>query len=128
MTNRVTVEDIEARWRPLSDQEQVNARAFLDDAWWLLVSRRPTLEVDLAAGTVLEANVVRVIAAMVLRVLRNPDGYDSETIDDYTYRRNSLMASGALHVTTDELADLTPSAPGSTSRRHSVRLVVYGDA
>lgn len=78
------------------------------------------------AGVVLGPNVVRVLTAMVLRILRNPDGYDSETIDDYTYRRNSLMSSGALHVTGDELADLTPAR--GAGRRNSVRLVVYGDA
>lgn len=124
MTNPVVVADLEARWRPLSDQEQTNATAFLGDAWALLLSRRPDLEAYFAAGTISDATITRVVCAMVLRVMKNPDGYDSESVDDYSYRRNAVIASGLLHVTPDELADLTPMA----SRRRSVRLVVYGDA
>lgn len=125
MTNPVVVvSDLEARWRPLSAQESTNALAFLDDAWAMLLSRRPDLESYITAGTVSDATVVRVVCAMVLRVMKNPDGYDSESLDDYTYRRNAVIASGLLHVTPDELGDLTPVA----ARRQSVRLVIYGDS
>jgi hypothetical protein len=123
LPNPVSTTDIEARWRPLSTQETTNASAFLDDAWAYLTDRLPLLEANLAANTVSEDNVIRVVCAMVLRILKNPNGYDSETVDDYTYRRNSLTASGLLVATSDELADLTPGR----KRRSSVRLVVYGD-
>lgn len=114
MPNPATIVDLENRWRPLADQEITNALAYLDDAWWLLTTRRPTLEADITAGTVLEGNVVRVVSAMVLRVLRNPEGKVDESIDDYRYRRHELVASGVLHVTDDELASVTPaSAAGS---------------
>jgi Phage protein Gp19/Gp15/Gp42 len=123
MPNPATVDDIEARWRPLSDQERTNAQAFLEDAWWLILGRRPSLEADMTAGTVAMGNAVRVVSAVVLRLLRNPEGLASESIDDYTYRRDSLTSSGALHITPDELADITP---GRAVKR-SVRLVVHGD-
>lgn len=123
MPNPATTADVEARWRPLSDDEYTNAEAFLDDAWWLLLSKRPTLEDDLTAGTVTEGNVVRVVSAMVLRILKNPDGKSEESIDDYRYRRDALMASGLLTVTPDELADITPGR----RRSRSVRLVAYAD-
>lgn len=123
MANPATVADIEARWRSLSTQQTTNAEALLDDAWAMLLSRRPTLEADITAGTVSEANVIRVICAMVLRVLRNPEGKLEETIDDYSYRRDSATSTGGLYITPDELADLTP---GRASHR-SVRLVAYGD-
>lgn len=124
MANPATVADIEARWRSLSTAEQVNAEAFLDDAWWMLTARRPSLEADMTAGTVSTGNVTRVITAMVLRVLRNPDGKLSESIDDYQYTRDRLVSSGALYVTADELADVTP---GGRRQTGSVRLVAYGD-
>jgi hypothetical protein len=124
MANPATIADIEARWRPLSDQETTNANAFLGDAWALLLSRRPNLEDDIAAGTVTSANVIRVVCAMVLRILKNPDAWDQETIDDWSGRRNALTADGILRVTPDELADITPGR----ATRKSVRLVVYGDA
>ena len=123
MANPATIADIEARWRPLSTQEAINAEAYLGDAWWLLQGRRPTLDADLTAGTVTEGNVVRIVTAMVLRILKNPDGKVEESIDDYRYRRDSLMASGLLSVTDDELADITPVR----AKRNSVRLVVHGD-
>jgi len=122
MPNPTTTADIEARWRPLTPQEATNATAYLTDAWALLVTRRPTLETDMTAGTVTTDNARRVVAAMVLRILRNPDGKASEGIDDYRYTRHELTASGLLHVTPDELADITPGR-----RRRSVRMVAYGE-
>jgi hypothetical protein len=89
----------------------------------LLLGRRPTLEADMTAGTVTNANVIRVVVAMVLRVLKNPDGYEDEAIDDWRGRRSALVASGLLHITSDELADVTPGR----RRRNSVRLVKDGD-
>jgi hypothetical protein len=124
MANAATVADIEARWRPLTAQETTNADALLDDAWALLLTRRPSLEADITAGTVTAANVVRVEVAMILRVMRNPDGKVSERIDDYSYTRDAAVATGGLYVSDDELGDLTPGR----TRRNSVRLVVYGDA
>lgn len=123
MPNPATTSDIEARWRPLVGQQEVNAQAYLDDAWWMLLSRRPTLEADIAAGTVKVQNVVRVLANMALRILRNPEGKASEQIDDYKYTRSELTASGLLHITPDELSDLTPGR----RRRRSIRLVKDGD-
>jgi hypothetical protein len=123
MANPATVADIEARWRPLTAQETTNADALLDDAWALLLTRRPSLEADITAGTVTATNVIRVEVAMILRVLRNPDGKVSERIDDYSYTRDPAVATGGLYVSDDELGDLVPSR----TRRNSVRFVVYGD-
>lgn len=124
MPNPTTTADLADRWRPLTTQETVNATAFLADAWAELLSRRPKIEADMTAGTVTTANVVRVVAAMVLRVLRNPEGYDQESIDDWSGRRSSLVADGILRITSEELASVTP---GRATRR-SVRLVRDGDA
>lgn len=124
MPNPATIADIEARWRPLVDNEVTNATAFLGDAWAEILSRRPNLEADITAGTVGTENVIRVVSAMVLRVLRNPEGWDQESIDDWSGRRNALVADGILRITDEELAAITP---GRATRR-SVRLVVYGDA
>ena len=124
MANPATIADVEARWRSLSAEENLNALAFLEDAWALLLSRRPTLEADITAGTVSRANAVRVVAAMVIRVLRNPDGKLEESIDDYRYRRDQVVSSGLLHVTAEELADITPVG---YRRAKSVRLIAHGE-
>lgn len=124
MPNPATTSDIVDRFRPLTAAETNNAQAYLEDAWALVTGRLPSLEANMTAGSVTVANVVRVISAMVIRVLRNPDGKSEESIDDYRYRRDSLVSSGILAVTDDELADLTPAA---TRSRNSVRLVAYGE-
>lgn len=124
MPNPASTSDIALRWRNLTDQEAANATAYLDDAWALLTTRRPSLEADMVAGTVSTGNVVRVVCAMVLRLLKNPDGKLEESIDDYRYRRDSAVSAGALYVTDDELADLTV---GGHNSYRSVRLVSYGD-
>lgn len=123
MPNPTTIADLESRWRPLTEDESVNATALLEDAWVMLLARRPSVEANIAAGTVAGANVRRVVCAIVLRVLRNPEGKLEEAIDDYRYRRDSLISSGVLHVTPDELADITPGR----NRNRSTRLVIYGD-
>lgn len=125
MANPATVDDITARFfRPLTDRETEVAQAWLDDAWDILLDRRPNLENDIAAETVRESSVIRVLVAMVSRVFSNPEGKLSEQIDDYSYRRDSLVSSGALYISASELGDVSP---GRRTRR-SVRLVVYGDA
>jgi hypothetical protein len=123
MANPVGIADIEARWRPLNTQQTVNANAYIDDAWAMLLGRRPNLETDLAEGTISRDNVIRVVSTMVIRILRNPEGKQSEQIDDYKYTRHELVSSGMLHVTPDELADITPGR----RRRRSIRLVKDGD-
>jgi hypothetical protein len=82
-----------------------------------------TLEADVTAGTVKESTVVRVLCAMVARVFINPEGNLSEQIDDYSYSRDALVASGALTVTQAELADITPGRRAS----RSVRLIAHGE-
>lgn len=124
MANPVQVADIAARWRPLSPEQTSVAEVLLADAYALLVARSPRLPQRLEAGTLSPDLVVAVVSAMVLRVMRNPDGKVSETIDDYTYRRADAVSAGALYVAADELALL---APALTRRSSSVPLSAYGD-
>ena len=108
MTNPATTTDLVARWRPLSAQEETNGVTFLADAWRMLRKRIPTLEADIAADTSrdLEAEVVRVEATAVLRVMKNPDGKRQETIDDYSWMRDQAVSAGLLYFTDAELDDL----------------------
>lgn len=123
MTNPASVSDLQARFfRDLTPRELAIAQQWLDDAYEVLLGRRASLEADVVAGTVKESTIVRVVVGMVSRVFSNPDGKLEEHIDDYSYRRDSLVSSGALHLTSDELADITP---GRAVRR-SVRLTIYG--
>lgn len=124
MANPTTINDIEARFRPLTSEETVTAAALLDDAWSLLLARRPSLDDDIAAVAVSTATAVRVVSAMVIRVLRNPEGMRSEQIDDYSYTRDNMLSAGLLYATAEELSDLTI---GGSRHFSSVRLVAHGE-
>lgn len=124
MALTVLVSDLEARWRPLTASESIVAQSFLDDALNEVVVRRPSLAADITAGLVTQASLIRVVTSMVLRVLKNPDGKSEESIDDYRFKRDDLLAAGALYITDDELALLT-GVP--VPRVRSVRLVAHGE-
>ena len=111
MDNPVTVSDLESRWRPFTDNEKLVGQTLLEDAWDMVTgpTQLPGLPVDLDTGTVTSRSVISVLSAMVLRVMRNPDGKVSESVDDYSYRRSDAVADGTLYVTDDELARLTPA-------------------
>lgn len=69
----------------------------------------PTLAARFEADEV-EADVIKgVIEDMVLRVVKNPDSLRSFSIDDFTGTIDNAVSSGALFVTDDELALLTPA-------------------
>lgn len=109
MTGYATVADVADRWRPLTDAQTVVAAALLGDAAALLRARVAGLDDRLDDGT-LDPDLVRqVTCAMVLRVLRNPDGKASEQVDDYAWRRADTAADGRLTVTDEELDLLRPA-------------------
>ena len=103
-TNPVTVSDLEARWRPLSDQETTNAQALLDDAWAQLITVADNVPADLDSGAMDSGLVRSVIRAAVLRVLRNPDGNRTESFQDYSEGRDPAVSTGQLYFTDTELA------------------------
>jgi len=107
MTSFAVVSDLEAFWRPLSASEAIVAQSYLDAAATVLTTRRPTLAADVISGLVTQESVKFVVTSMVLRVLKNPDGKGEESIDDYRYKRDAAIASGALYVSDDELRLLT---------------------
>lgn len=77
----VQVSDIEtALGRTLTTTEQAQATQWIADALMLIEARLGDLaQID-------EAKVDYVVREAVVARFRNPDGYQSETIDDYTYR------------------------------------------
>lgn len=117
MPNPVAVADLVARWRPLSTAETALGQLLLDDAWALLLYKIPDLEARLAVvggDPVLDTLVTQVEVAMVRRVMSNPDGIRQESVGQWSYTRDSSLASGALYASTEELALLSPGASGDS--------------
>ncbi len=118
MSNPATTADLVARWRLLSAQETTNGTTFLADAWRMLKRRynalddAADLDTAIAADADLSAEVVRVLATAVLRVMKNPDGKRQEAIDDYSWQRDQAVSAGLLYISDEEFGDLIPGSEG----------------
>lgn len=100
-----TLQDVQNRYHEdLGDDETlellINTR--LGDAELILKSRIPDLDDKILDGEILEDVVVMVEAEMVLRLIRNPEGYSQESDGNYSYAIYQMVASGRLEVLPDE--------------------------
>lgn len=102
--------DVVARLgRQLTEDEQTLTETRLADAERML-ERRVDLAAGIADGDFTEADVVQIEADAVIRILRNPDGYTSETDGTYSYRMNWDVASGKLEIRDSEWRSLGVSS------------------
>lgn len=115
MSNPAQVQDLADRWRPLSSAEQINGATFLADAWGMALTRRASLDTDVTTDSVLRQEMIRVQCAAVLRVMRNPDGKRTESIDDYSWTRDQAVSAGLLYFTDDEWTAICGWRPRSFS-------------
>jgi hypothetical protein len=107
----VAIADIEtALGRTLTSAEQAQATQWIADAL-LLIEVRLGDPADLNQGA-----LDYVVREAVVARFRNPDGYQSETIDDYTYRHGSETRRVTI---LDEWWNLL--SPNVESERYSVR-------
>jgi hypothetical protein len=74
----------------------------LDDAERLIKTRIPDLDDRITAGSLDEESVKQVEADMILRLIRNPEGYTQESDGNYSYMISAAVASGRLEVREDE--------------------------
>lgn len=103
-TNPATQDDLVARsLRTLSTQEETVGTTLLGDAWNVVTTEIPSVAGRLT-DPAFSALVVQIECAMVLRVLNNPTGLLSETIDDYTWRRDQAVSTGLLYLADAERA------------------------
>lgn len=84
---------------------------WLDAAWRALQREDRGLVARITAGDVDAATVGDVVYAAARRVLRNPDGVESESggVDDYTESWKRADATEDLYFTAAELRRLLPS-------------------
>lgn len=98
--------DISGRWRPLTSSEVTIAAMLIEDAQDELEDALSDIGFNGAPSPTderWERRYVRTVVAMVRRVLTNPDGYLSETIDGYEYRRDKAISTGTLYVSESEI-------------------------
>lgn len=113
MDNPATTEALTDRGYVLPEGSSV-PQTRLDEAWRALQLEPtlPGLVARIEAEEVPVENVVDVLAAAALRVLRNPDGVeeDSGSIDDYREARKFADSTQDLYFTAAELRRLQPTA------------------
>lgn len=126
MPNPATTADIVSRWRPLTAAETAVAETRLEDAWRKLKRDIPDLEARMVGDDDLTAEVIRVLADAVIRVLQATaraglrkgtvsvdDGTAGWELDD------SVQAS--LYFTDEEYAALSAYPRRRRARAYSVQ-------
>lgn len=102
------VGDVVIQHGTLTDDQAALTKYLLRVASKMIRQQVPNLDALVAAGR-LDADVVaQAPAAMVLRVLRNPEGLKSETTGPFSRTFDTGAAAGQLVVTADDLANVTP--------------------
>lgn len=104
---QATASDVEVRLGRTSTTEEISlVETRLADVERMILRRIPDLADKVTAGSIDAADVVQVEADAVLRLVRNPDGYASETDGTYGYTLSREMASGRIEITREEWATL----------------------
>ena len=100
-----TTTDVSVRWgKDLADLDAETIALIevrLDDVERMIKRRITDLDTQIG-DTIDVADVAQVEADAVLRLVRNPDGYLSESDGNYTYMLKSELASGKLEITSEE--------------------------
>lgn len=117
----VTYDDVQNRVEyPLDTRfERTFVETKIEDAVALIVDECPRVPTRLASGALSANNYKRIVADVVLRVLRNPTGVTSESEGGYSYSTSALVASGSLWLTDGDRRTLNgltaPYTPGTAS-------------
>lgn len=101
---------------PAIDVAALASYLAIDD---LAQDSRAELLIELTNGLIEEvcgegpypAHVAAVALEVAARAYRNPDGFSSETIDDYTYRRDAATRQAGVYLTDEERSRLCGGAP-----------------
>lgn len=114
-----TLSDVQARLgRPITDQAEVDqVNAWIADTDVLIRARVPDIDERVAAGTPPATTMTMVVANVVIRKLKNPDGKVQEGLDDYNYRLNENARRGELFLTDEEWSLILSTPSGAFSVR-----------
>lgn len=121
-----TVTDVQNRYHETLDETlELLVTTRLADAELLIRHRIADLDDQIDAETIDQAIVVMIEAEMVLRLVRNPDGFSQESDGNYSYAIYQQVASGRLEILASEwellgiseaVGVLQPSLGWSTSQ------------
>jgi len=102
-----TAQDVITLWAKEPEAEvMVLIERRLEQVERMIRRRIPTLDTLAAASATFEADLIDIEADVVLRLVRNPDGYLSETDGAYTYQLQTDLSGGRLAVLDEEWTTL----------------------
>lgn len=107
-----------AAYLPDTRQDPERSQLLLDLTAALVYSEVPQ---GIADGSLLAKGVALEVAA---RAFRNAEGYSMESVDDYTYRRDTGTRAPGVYLTGDERATLQKLLPAPRPRARSQKLRV----
>lgn len=114
-----TVQDIQDRWLtgelPATDHQ---IQVLIDDAEDKILTEFPKTPDNMLAGVLREGTVKRVVARMVNRVLRNPEGYRTTQTTTGPFSESNTHGGdnpGEVYLTDDDRRDLS----GERTRRRA---------
>ena len=98
-----TANDVVELWAKEPEPEvMVLIERRLNQVERMIRRRIPELDLKVAASLTFRADLIDIEADAVLRLVRNPEGYISETDGAYTYQLSAALLQGKLQVLDDE--------------------------
>ena len=100
-----TVLDVEAEWNhPVPPEVAGHVVWLIDKAERMIRKRVSNLQTRIDDDLIDAHDVAIVAAAMVVRSLNNPRGFQAETAGDYSYQLGPAAAAGRMYLAADERA------------------------
>jgi len=98
-----TAEDVTTLWAQEPEDEVITLiERRLEQVERMIKRRIPDLDLRVAASNTFKQDVIDIEADAVLRLVRNPEGYISETDGQYTYQLSRDLSSGRLVILDEE--------------------------
>lgn len=98
-----TAQDVVTLWAKEPEPEvMVLIERRLEQVERMIRRRVLNLDAEVAASETFEADLIDIEADAVLRLVRNPEGYISETDGAYTYQLQQDLSGGRLQILDDE--------------------------
>ena len=98
-----TANDVVTLWAKEPEPEVMTLiERRLEQVERMIKRRIPDLVLKVAASATFQADLVDIEADAVLRLVRNPEGYMSETDGSYTYQLQSDLSTGKLTILDEE--------------------------
>lgn len=98
-----TADDVVTLWAKEPEPEvMVLIERRLEQVERMIRRRIPNLDALVTASPTFKADLIDIEADSVLRLVRNPEGYISETDGAYTYQLQQDLSGGRLQILDDE--------------------------